>query len=150
MSESFVSWRTFFLNKSVLFTMWIGMHRYFLTTYRYTRGKIHRKLSILQKRDLYLNQFSNKKGPFVNLRGRKCAPSGPHIPIPTFPLWYPPKLMMYSCNHENDVTYIIGSCIISLSNYRVIQKTIHVTIHKSSPWRLVQRSRITKADRHNS
>ena len=40
----------------------------------------------------------------------------------------PPKLMMYSCNHENDVTYIIGSCIISLSNYKVIQKTIHVTI----------------------
>ena len=38
------------------------MQKYFLTTYRKTKGKIHRKLCILQKRDLYLNQFSNKKG----------------------------------------------------------------------------------------
>ena len=106
----------------------------------------------MQKRDLYLNQFSNKKGPFVNLRGKKCAPSGAaHSCTHLSTMIPPPKLMMYSCNHENDVTYIIGRprCIISLSNYKVIQKTIHVTIHKSSPWRLVQRSRITKAEKQH-
>ena len=37
------------------------MHKFFLATYRKTRGKIHQKLSILEKCDLYLNQFSNKK-----------------------------------------------------------------------------------------
>ena len=35
------------------------MFKYFLTT---CRKKNHRKLSIVQKRDLYLNQFSNEKG----------------------------------------------------------------------------------------
>ena len=62
---------------------------YFLTTYRKTKGKFHQKLSILQKRDLYLNQFSNKKGSLINLRGRKGTLSGPHIPVPTFPLSTP-------------------------------------------------------------
>ena len=38
------------------------MHEYFLTTYRWTKGKIHWKLFILQERNLYLNQFSTKKG----------------------------------------------------------------------------------------
>ena len=151
MSESFVSWRAFFKTIQYFLPCELGcIGTFWQPIIGKPEEKIHRKLSILQKRDLYLNQFSNKKGPLVNLRGRKCAPSGPHIPVPTFTLWYPPKLMMYSCNHENYVAYIIGSCIISLSNYKVIQKTIHVTRHKSSPWRLVQRSRITKADRRNN
>ena len=30
--------------------------------------------------------FKIKKGPLVNLRGRKSTLSGPHIPVPTFPL----------------------------------------------------------------
>ena len=39
------------------------MHKYFLTIYLgKLKGKIQRKLCILQKCDLYLNQFSNKKG----------------------------------------------------------------------------------------
>ena len=38
------------------------MQEYVLTTYSLTKGKIHWKLCILQKHDLYLNQFSNKKG----------------------------------------------------------------------------------------
>ena len=32
-----------------------------------------------------------KKGPLENLRGRKSTLSGPHIPVPTFPLSTPPK-----------------------------------------------------------
>ena len=46
----------------------------------------------MQKRDLYQNQFSNKKGPLQNLRARKSTLCGPHIPVPTFPLSTPPGL----------------------------------------------------------
>ena len=128
MSEPFVSWRALFKTNQYFLPCELGCIGTFWQPIGKPEEKIHRKLSILQKCDLYLNPFSNKKGPLVNLRGRKCAPSGSHIPVPTFPLWYPrSSFMMYSCNH--DVTYIIGSCIISLSNYKLIQKTIHVTIH---------------------
>ena len=65
-------------------------HKYFLTTYRWTKGKIHWKLCILQKCDPYLNHFQIKRGSLVNLRGRKSTLSGPHIPVPTFPLSTPP------------------------------------------------------------
>ena len=34
--------------------------------------------------------FKYKKGPLENLRGRKSTLSGPHIPVPTFPLSTPP------------------------------------------------------------
>ena len=34
--------------------------------------------------------FQIKKGPLQNLRARKSTPSGPHIPVPTFPLSTPP------------------------------------------------------------
>ena len=38
---------------------------------------------------IYTN-FQIKKGPLVNMRGRKSTLSGPHIPVPTFPLSTPP------------------------------------------------------------
>ena len=50
------------------------MHKYFLTTYRWTKGQIHQKLCILQKRDLYLNQFSNKKGAIAKPESPKKHP----------------------------------------------------------------------------
>ena len=36
--------------------------------------------------------FQIKKGPLQNLRARKSTLSGPHIPVPTFPLSTPPGL----------------------------------------------------------
>ena len=38
------------------------MHKVLFDNLYVNQRKIHRKLSILQKRDLYLNQFSNEKG----------------------------------------------------------------------------------------
>ena len=38
---------------------------------------------------IYAN-FQIKKGPLLNLRGRKSTLSGPHIPVPTFLLSTPP------------------------------------------------------------
>ena len=42
---------------------------------------------------IYTN-FQIKKGPLVNMRGRKSTLSGPHIPVPTFPLSTPPGLFL--------------------------------------------------------
>ena len=61
------------------------MHKYFLTTYTQTKGKIHRKLPILQKPDLYLNQFSNKKGAIGKPeRPKKASYLGRTSPYPPF------------------------------------------------------------------
>ena len=114
--------------------------------------KIHPKLSILQKRDLYLNQFSNKRGAIGKPeRPKMCPIWAAHSCIHLFH-YDTPRSSWCILVIMKMKSLIIGSCIISLSNsdYKVIQKTIHVTIHKSSPWRLVQRSRITKADRRNN
>ena len=63
---------------------------------------MRRKYCILQKRDLYLNQFSNKKkGPLVNLRSRKSILSGPHIPVPTFLLSTPLGQNVINYFHAN-------------------------------------------------
>ena len=43
------------------------------------------------KNAIYIkNNFQIKKGPLQNLRARKSTLSGPHIPVPTFPLSTPP------------------------------------------------------------
>ena len=49
-------------------------------------------LSILQKRNLNLNQFSIKRGSLLNLRGLKGTLSGPHIRVPFFPLSNSPRV----------------------------------------------------------
>ena len=54
--------------------MQMGMHKYLLTAYRQTKGKNLRNLCILQKRDIYLNQFSNKKGAIGKPEGPKRRP----------------------------------------------------------------------------
>ena len=48
------------------------------------KEKNNRKLRILQKRNLYSNQFSNKNGAICKPEKRYL--SGPHIFICTFPL----------------------------------------------------------------
>ena len=68
------------------------MHKYFLTTYRQTEGKIHRKLSILQKSDLYLNQFSNKKGAIGKPEWPKKHPIWAAHPRTHLSTKYPPRI----------------------------------------------------------
>ena len=66
------------------------MHKYFLTSYRQTKGKIHRKLSILQKPGLYLNQFSNKKGAIGKPERPKKHPIWAAHPRTHLSTKYPP------------------------------------------------------------
>ena len=89
-SKPFVSLRALFKTNQCFLQCKLGCISTFWQPIDKPKGKIHRKLCILQKRDLYLNQFSNKKGLLQNLRARKSTLSGPHIPVPTFPLSTPP------------------------------------------------------------
>ena len=66
------------------------MHKYFLTTYIKTKGKIHRKLCILQKRDIYQNQFSNKKGAIGKPESPKKHPIWATHPRTHLSTKYPP------------------------------------------------------------
>ena len=73
-----------------------------MTTYRYTKEKINRKLCILQKHDLYLNQFSNKKGAIDKPESPKKHPiwaAHPHIHLSTK---YPPGNNMFFHKTIND------------------------------------------------
>ena len=66
------------------------MQNYFLTTYRQTKGKIHQKLCILQKRDLYQNPFSNKKGAIAKPESPKKHPIWAAHPRTHLSTKYPP------------------------------------------------------------
>ena len=54
------------------------------------KGKIHRKLCILQKRDLYQNQFSNKKGAIAKPESPKKHPIWAAHPRTHLSTKYPP------------------------------------------------------------
>ena len=87
------------------------MHKYFLTTYRQIKGKIHQKLSILQKPDLYLNQFSNKKGVIGKPERPKKHPIWAAHPRTHLSTKYPPGSQLVllsiviSCNNVDKYKY---------------------------------------------
>ena len=76
------------------------MHKYFLITYRKTKGEIHQKLSILQKPDPYLNQFPNKKGAIGKPEWSKKHPIWAAHPRTYLSTKSPPprgRFMLFTC-----------------------------------------------------
>ena len=61
-TKPFASWRTLFKTNQYFLPYKLGCTSTFWQPIGKLKGKIQRKLSILQKCDLYLNQFSNKNG----------------------------------------------------------------------------------------
>ena len=109
MFKPFVSSRALFKTNLYFLPCKLGCICTFWQPIGKLKEKIHRKLSILQKRYLYLNQFSNKKGPLVNLRDRKGTLSGPHIPVPTFPLSTPPGVDYVSLSN---IIWVWWRCVL--------------------------------------
>ena len=74
-----------FLNQSVLLPCKLGCKSTFWQPIGKLNEKIHWKLCILQKRALYLNQFSNKKGAIGKPERLKKAPylgrTSPYPPV---------------------------------------------------------------------
>ena len=103
----------FFKQISTFYNVNWDAFKYFLTTYRQTKGKIRRKLSILQKPDLYLNQFSNKKGAIGKPEQPKkhpiwaahpCTHLSTKYPPPggSGPIWVPLKSKACTGVNDND------------------------------------------------
>ena len=61
-TKPFASWRTLFKTNQYFLPYKLGCISTFWQPIGKLKGKIQRKLCILQKCNLYLNQFSNKKG----------------------------------------------------------------------------------------
>ena len=100
-TKPFASWRTLFITNKYFLPYKLGCISTFWQPIGKLKGKIQRKLCILQKCDLYLNQFSNKKGaigkperlkkhpiwaahPRIHLSTKYPPPPGKNLPILMF------------------------------------------------------------------
>ena len=55
--------------------------------------------------------FQIKKGPLQNLRARKSTLSGPHIPVPTFPLSTPPPGVLLNLHFRDPIGISFPICL---------------------------------------
>ena len=76
----------FFFKQPIRFTIYIGIHKFFMSVI-----ENHRKLGFLQKHGLYLNTVSKKKKKKVIGKPEipKVILSGPHIRVPLLTTKYP-------------------------------------------------------------
>ena len=66
------------------------MHKYFWHTIDKPKEKFIGNYAFCKNATYIKTNFQIKKGPLQNLIARKSTLSGPHIPVPTFPLSTPP------------------------------------------------------------
>ena len=95
------------------------MHKYFLTTYRQTKGKIHQKLSIFKKVTYIQTNFQIKKGPLVNLRDQKGTLSRATHPRTHLSTKYPPreKIMIESLALNQAFCFCLFVCLFFQFNF---------------------------------
>ena len=89
-SKSFVSWRALFKTNQCFSQCKLGCISTFWQPIDKPKDKFIRNICILQKRNLYLNQFSNKKGAIAKPESPKKHPiwaAHPHTHLSTK---YPP------------------------------------------------------------
>ena len=94
-TKPFASWRTLFKTNQYFLPYKLGCISTFWQPQPIgkLKGKIQRKLCILQKCDRYLNQFSNKKGAIGKPERPKKHPIWAAHPRTTFPLSTPRVLL---------------------------------------------------------
>ena len=90
-TKPFASWRTLFKTSQYFLPYKLGCISTFWQPIGKLKGKIQRKLCILQKRDLYLNQFSNKKGAIGKPERPKKHPIWATHPRTHLSTKYPPR-----------------------------------------------------------
>ena len=89
-TKPFASWRTLFKTNQYFLPYKLGCISTFWQPIGKLKGKIQWKLCILQKCDLYLNQFSNKKGATGKPEGPKKHPIWAAHPRTHLSTKYPP------------------------------------------------------------
>ena len=90
-TKPFASWRTLFKTNQYFLPYKLGFISTFWQPIGKLKGKIQRKLCILQKCDLYLNQFSNKKGAIGKPERPKKHPIWAAHPRTHLSTKYPPR-----------------------------------------------------------
>ena len=89
-TKPFASWRTLFKTNQYFLPYKLGCISTFWQPIGKLKGKIQRKLCILQKCNLYLNQFSNKKGAIGKPERPKKHPIWAAHPRTHLSTKYPP------------------------------------------------------------
>ena len=89
-SKPFVSWRTFFKTNQCFLQCKLGCISTFWQPIDKPKDKFIGNYAFCKNAIYIKTNFQIKKGPLQNLRAWKSTLSGPHIPVPTFPLSTPP------------------------------------------------------------
>ena len=89
-SKPFVSWRALFKTNQCFLQYKLGCISTFWQPIDKPKDKFIRNYAFCKNVTYIKTNFQIKKGPLQNLSARKSTLSGPHIPVPTFPLSTPP------------------------------------------------------------
>ena len=89
-SKPFVSWRALFKTNQCFLQCKLGCISTFWQPIDKPKDKFIGNYAFWKNATYISTNFQIKKGPLQNLRARKSTLSGPHIPVPTFPLSTPP------------------------------------------------------------
>ena len=103
-TKPFASWRTLFKTNQYFLPYKLGCISTFWQPIGKLKGKIQRKLCILQKCDLYLNQFSNKKGAIGKPERPKKHPIWAAHPRTHLSTKYPPGYKTIHWPHCKDTS----------------------------------------------
>ena len=88
-SKPFVSWRALFKTNQCFLQCKLGCISTFWQPIDKPKDKFIGNYAFCKNVTYIKTNFQIKKGPSQNLRARKSTLSGPHIPVPTFPLSTP-------------------------------------------------------------
>ena len=134
------------------------MHKYFWQPVDKPKDKFIGNYAFCKNATYIKTNFQIKKGPLQNLRARKSTLSGPHIPVPTFPLSTPPRnitqqdyygwrcgtlLHSYYTGTYTEVTVLLlwSSCNATL-------EYPHRYSNRVAVWVLHGNSRVTSQEQH--
>ena len=90
-SKPFVSLRALFKTNQCFLQCKLGCISTFWQPVDKPKDKFIGNYAFCKNATYIKTNFQIKKGPLQNLRARKSTLSGPHIPVPTFPLSTPPR-----------------------------------------------------------
>ena len=88
-SKPFLSWRALFKTSQCFLQCKLGCISTFWQPIDKPKDKFIGNYAFCKNATYIKTNFQIKKGPLQNLRARKSTLSGPHIPVPTFPLSTP-------------------------------------------------------------
>ena len=121
-SKPFVSWRALFKTNQCFLQYKLGCISTFWQPIDKTKDKFIRNYAFCKNATYIKTNFQIKKGPLQNLSARNGTLSGPHIPVPTFPLSTPPGMQ-----HVTFYKYFIVIVIEDTMQNKIVNKAINLS-----------------------